>query len=153
MCRKFLYGVVMLALSYFPSYAHASGSFLEWRPFTVRDDLVLRKSEKINRAVVTQEILDEYLAGIRNYGGLARKEGDKKEEKKWDEYQYGSFLLRFSRFHDWTSSQEIVRPKEGAGLWETMKSFSSQWEGTPNRDTLESMGRIFTPEFELGIEF
>ena len=152
MCRKFLYGAAILALFYFPSYAHAYDYFLEWRSFTVRDDLAPGKSKKINTAAVTQEVLEEYLAGTRKYGGIVGTKEDKKT-KQWDEFQYGGLLLRLSRYHDWKSPQDISRPGGGSSLWETIKSFSSQLDGAPNRDTLESMGRIFTPEFDLSIEF
>ena len=152
MCRAFLYGAAILALFCFVPNGHASGHFLESRPFTVRDDLVLEKSKKISVVTVSQEVLERYLAGMRDYGSIVRAEGDKKE-KKWDEFQYGSFRLRLSRYKDLKPALDAVRPGSGSGLWETIKSFSSQSGGAPDHDTLEAMGRIFTPEFDLGIEF
>jgi hypothetical protein len=149
MCRKFLYAAAILALFAFPSYVHASGYFLEWRPFSVRSDLVLEKSGKITAVTVAQAVLEQYSAMIADYGNIVRTKEEKKE-KKWDEFQYGNLRLRLSRYHDWKSSQDIVHPGGESGLWGTIKT---QLEGAPNRDTLEAMGRIFAPEFDVGIEF
>lgn len=147
MYRKTFYGAAIFAFFCFATGAHA---FLDWRPFTVRGELVLEKRKA--SVSITQEVLEKYLAGFGDHGRIAPS-GEDKTEKKWNEFQYRSFRFQLSRYNDWKWSKDNARTKDEQGILDMIRTFSSQFEGSPNRDALETMGRIFTPEFDFGIEF
>ena len=148
---KFLYAV-MPALLAFASSCPASGYFLEGRTFHVRADLVLVKSGEQTTARAIRSAIEKYLTDMDNYSGAVKAEDEKREEKR-NELQYGSFRLRVSRYRDWPLRNDTARPADERNPWEVMKNFTSSFGSSPDRDTLETMGRIFTPQIDLGIEF
>lgn len=148
---KFLYAVMPVLLA-FASSCLASGYFLEGRTFQVRADLVLVKSGEQTTAQAIRADIEKYLIEMDNYSGAVKSEDEKREGKR-NELQYGSLRLRVSRYRDWPLRNNIARPADERNPWEVVKDFTSSFGSSPNRDTLETMGRVFTPQIDLGIEF
>jgi hypothetical protein len=129
----------------------ASGSFMSWRPFVVRDDLapvkMIQKTMRPSAAVLEKFTTDN------NDSLRAIKGEDEGREKKWSEFQFGSFRLRISRYNDPRLRSDAVQSNNAEGIWATLKSLPAQLGGSPSRETLETMGKIFNPQLDLGIEF
>jgi hypothetical protein len=148
---KILYAVIPALLA-FASSCPASGYLLSELPFHVRSDLVLVKSGEKTTARAIRSDIEKYLMEMDNYSGAVKSEDEKREEKR-NELHYGSLRLRVSRYRDWLLRNDAARPADERNPWEVMKDFTSRLGSSPNRDTLETMGRIFTPQIDLGIEF
>jgi hypothetical protein len=128
----------------------ASGSFLSWQPFVVRDDLapvkMVYKTMRLSASVLEKFTTDnnDPLRAIKEAEG---------RERKWSEFQFGSFRLRISRYNDLRLRSDAVQSNKADGIWATLKSLPAQLGGPSSRETLETMGKMFTPQLDLGIEF
>ncbi|MDO8722098.1 MAG: hypothetical protein Q7J31_07690 [Syntrophales bacterium] len=150
--RKFICLSVILTLCFCAMLAHASGYFPGWRPFDLRGELAPAMSKRKPASGQSYSV-EKYSADIKkDYGGIIEAE-DKKNEKKWNEYQFGIFRLRISRYHDLYKQNDDKQSPEEGRLWEMMKSISSRFGSSSYRDNLETTGRIFEPQLDLGIEF
>jgi len=129
----------------------AASSFIDWRPFMVREDLAL---VIVARRTVwpPASAFDKYTSDNQDRSGALKGE-DERREKKWGEFQFGSLRLRISRYSDPRLRSEAVEANKTVGIWDTMKSLPAQLGSLPPRETLETMGKLFTPELNLGIEF
>ena len=127
------------------------GSYRTWQPFVVREDLVpLKRGWKNVRFPAYG--LKEYVPDSRDLG-LSLKLGKEQEEKSWSEFQLGSVRFRFSRYQDFLPPTNSSETNKVDNTWDMVKSLPAQLGSSPNRATLEAMGKIFTPHLNLGIEF
>lgn len=124
-----------------------AGFFLNWRPFIVREDLAPVKKMRLPAYTF------EHFATDSKDRSNALKVVAEGRERKWSEFQFGSFRLRISRYQDLRLKSDYGRSSNADGIWETMKSLPAQMGDSPYRETLETMGKIFTPQLDLGIEF
>ena len=150
--RKFICLFVILTLCFCAMLAHASGYFPGWRPFDLRGELAPAMSKRKPASGQSYSV-EKYSADIKkDYGSIIKAE-DKKREKKWNEYQFGMFHLRISRYQDLHKQNDDKQSPEEDRLWEMMKSIPSRFGSSSYRDTLETAVKIFEPQFDLGIEF
>ena len=139
----FLFFTVNTKLSY--------GTILEWEPFRVRTDLAL------NIPMVEQEnekntgsVQDES-PGMRD-GHLFTLDTNRKEETKWNRFNLPYLTLTFSRCA--VGQLDMTRSlSNGQNKWNTIKSLPSTFLHSPYGDTFESLGKVFEPQVNLGIEF
>jgi hypothetical protein len=143
---------VLLSLLAFSSAWPASSFFLPERPFRVRNDLALVKSGEPTTAQAIRLDIEKYLTEMDNYSGAVKPEDEKRQEKR-NELQYRSLRLSVSRWRDWPARKDAARLADERNPWDVMKNFTSGFGSATDRDTLETMGRIFTPQIDLGIEF
>jgi predicted DNA-binding protein len=148
---KFLYAVLP-SLLVFSSACPAAGFFLPERPFQVRADLVLATSGEQPMARAIRSDIERYLTEMDDYSGAVKPEDEKRQGKR-NELQYRSLRLSISRWRDWPVRKDAARLADEKNPWEMMKNFTSGFGSAPDRDTLETMGKIFTPQIDLGIEF
>ena len=150
MCTKSRMVIVVLLLVFITPYS-AFGSFMSWRPFIVRADLAPVKSVRTTirpPALVFEKFTSD------NQDPLHAVHGEGKgKERKWGEVQFGSFRLRISRFQDLQLKRDMARSSNTVSIWETIKLLPARLGDSSSRENLETMGRIFTPQLDLGIEF
>jgi hypothetical protein len=152
MCRKFLGFSIALALLTFATSADSFYYFLEMRPFHVRPDLAPARLREKGAVFTSSFNVGEYLADREDYNSIIRAI-DEKEEKKWNELQWGSLRLRFSRYRDIQLQRDAARAEEKDGLRGRISEFPLRFLDLTNRENLEAMGIIFSPRFDLGLEF
>lgn len=151
MCHKYRFMIAIITLLVLGSPYPASGSFMDWRPFIVREDLAPVKMVQ-KTMWLPASAFKKYPTDNKDRSNAIKVE-DEGRERKWSEFQFGSFRLRISRYHDLRLQSDPVRPNNADSIWETMKSLPAQLGGSPYHDTLETMGKIFTPQLDLGVEF
>jgi hypothetical protein len=153
MPRKKCFNIAILTFLIMALSCPVSASTRDWQPFIVRPDLAplksVRQAMRLNAVGAFENVA---IDGNKGNGAMRlRGEG---REKKWSEFQFGIIRLRFARYQDHRSKSEAVRSNDNAdGIWATMKTIPGQFGRTPYRETLETMGKIFTPHLDLGIEF
>jgi hypothetical protein len=146
---RFIVAIITLLVLTIPSTA--SGSLLSWRPFVVRNDLAPVKM--VYKTMRPSASVFEKFTTDNNDPIRAIKGEDEGRERKWSEFQFGSFRLRISRYNDPRLRSDAVQSNKADGIWATMKSIPAQLASSPSRETLETMGKIFTPHLDLAIEF
>jgi hypothetical protein len=125
----------------------AASFFMNWRPFIVREDLAPVKKMRLPAYTFEHYATDNK---DRSNALIVAAEG---RERRWSEFQFGSFRLRVSRYQDLRLKSDSSRSNNAEGIWETMKSLPAQMGDSLYRDNLETMGKIFAPQLDLGIEF
>jgi hypothetical protein len=129
----------------------ACALFLDWRPFMVRDDLApVQIARKTMRP--STDVLEKFTTDYNGYIGSTKGE-DESRERTWSEFQFGSIRLRISRYTDPRLRSDPGQSNQVEGIWATLKSLPTQLGSSSSRETLETMGKIFTPHLDLGIEF
>jgi hypothetical protein len=139
--------IAMITLLVLATPYRAAGFFMNWRPFIVREDLAPVKKMRVPAYTFKHYVTD---SNDRSNTLKAAAEG---REIKWSEFQFGSFRLRISRYQDLRLKSDSSRSNNADGIWETVKSLPAQLGNSPYRDNLETMGKIFAPQFDFGIEF
>jgi hypothetical protein len=147
MCYKYRFIMAFIMLLVWAIPYPAAGFFLNWRPFIVREDLAPVK--KMRAPAYTFE----HYATDNKDRSNAIKVAAEERERRWSEFQFGSFRLRVSRYQDLRLKSDSGRSNNTDGIWKTMKSLPAQLGDSPYRETLETMGKIFAPQLDLGIEF
>lgn len=143
--------VAMIALLISAIPYPASGVFMNWQPFIVRDDLapvkIVQKTIRPSASVLEKFTTDN------QYSLHTIKGEDEGRERKWSEFQFRSFQFRISRYNDPRPRNDAIQSNNAGGIWATLKSLPAQLGGSSSRENLETMGKIFTPQLDLGIEF
>jgi hypothetical protein len=151
MCNKYRFMIAIITLIVLWIPYTAIGAFWDWQPFIVREDLVA--SKKIHNIIAPPiYAFEEYTLDNKDQSDTEKVE-DSRREIRWGEFQFGSFRLRITRNHDLQLKSDTVRSNNTDGIWETMKSLPTNLGSSPYRKTMETMGKIFTPQLDLGIEF
>lgn len=151
---KFLGFAAVLALLAFATYADSFSFFLDVRPFKARSDLAPAALGEKKAMSISLFDAKEYLADVENYNNLIKTaDEDEKNEKRWNELQWGSFHLRFSRYQDVRLQKDAEKPAERSNLREEISESPLRFFDLTNRETLEAMKRIFSPRLDLGLEF
>ena len=129
----------------------AFGSFMNWRPFIVRTDLTPVKIVRTTirpPALVFEKFTTDNQYPLRDINGVGEGKG-----RKWGEFQFGSFRLRISRYQELGAKNDTARSNSADSIWEKMKQLPAQLGDSSPRETLGTMGIIFAPQLDLGIEF
>jgi len=147
MCYKYRFIMAFITLLVWAIPYPAAGFFLNWRPFIVREDLAPVKKMRLPAYTF------EHYATDNKDRSNAIKVAAEERERRWSEFQFGSFRLRVSRYQDLRLKSDSGRSNNTDGIWKTMKSLPAQLGDSPYRETLETMGKIFAPQLDLGIEF
>ncbi len=145
--------MVSMALFFVASIQAHGYDGLEF-PFTVRKDLAPKKTMERAELPITSFDLEKYLAATLDYGDSVLKAEPARKERSWNEIRYGTVHLSVSRYND-EGLPKVAAQSAGDGtFWQGVKSLSTQLsaEGL-TRNSLETMGKIFTPQVSLGIEF
>jgi hypothetical protein len=130
----------------------ASALFLDWRPFIVREDLA--PVQKIVRKTMrpSADVLEKFITDGNGPIDAIKRESERRE-RTWSEFQFGTVRLRISRYTDPRLRSDPGQSNQVDGIWATLKSLPTQLGSSSSRETLETMGKIFTPHLDLGIEF
>jgi hypothetical protein len=124
----------------------------DWEPFQTRMDLVLQGSYDIqNRNGLFPS--DEF----SSVGNLIKGETsgpDVKNDKNLDIFRYRKIRLYLSNLVIYQNDIPIRQPfSSDSSKLDTAKSLPSMLLNFQYRDTFESIGGIFEPQINLGIEF
>jgi hypothetical protein len=147
MRHQYRFMIAMITLLVLATPYRAAGFFMNWRPFIVREDLAPVKKMRVPAYTFEKFTVDN----IDRSNAL--KAAAEESERKWSEFQFGSFRLRISRYQDLRLRSDSSRSNNADGNWETVKSLPALLGNLPYRDNLETMGKIFAPQLDLGIEF
>ena len=149
--------IFFIFLFFTASTGHSQGNVFDWEPFSIRSDLALNvppaagPERKItfmpDRQYETSDILERDAE-------IYVSDEDSKSETKWNRFNFRNLILTFSHFTTNPHEREITGPLSGKqSKWDTIKSLPMTFLNSPSQDTFESIGRIFEPEFKLGVEF
>ena len=133
----------------------SQGTVFEWEPFKMRSDLVLSipvvapLENKItfipDGSSEIRDIRDSYLSIL---------DTDRKSETSWNRFNFRYLTLTFSHCAAGQFERDMTRLFSNEGnKWNTLKSLPATFLRSPYRDTFESIGKIFEPQVNLGIEF
>lgn len=130
----------------------AFGMAFDWKLFQTRSDLVLQVPSAIPDRIGLLPTDD--LSSIRD----VFKEGGGAPDFKSDEnpavVKYGKIKLYLTRLVIDQRNLDAHQPVDnGSGKFDDVKSLPSMFLNFQYRDTFESIGRIFEPQLNLGIEF
>ncbi len=153
MSGRYLLAYILIVALMLPIAAYASDHTQEWQPFSVRKDLEPEKlsdfwlfhpSADDSEKVFQEPAKDSNMVSLRHDGT---------EESRWNEFRIGVFHFTISRYRDRQMPNEFARASDDTNFWELVKSFSYQLNNAPYRETVETMGKLLTPQFDIGIEF
>lgn len=130
----------------------AFGMAFDWKRFQARSDLVLYVPSAMPERV--RLLPTDELFSIRD----VFKEGGDVPDLKSDEnpgiFKYRKIKLYLSSLVMDQRNIDVQHPLDnGIGKFDTVKSLPSMFLNFQYRDTFESIGRIFEPQLNLGIEF
>jgi hypothetical protein len=121
--------------------------------FQVKSDLAPAKLKEKAAFAVPLFDAEKYLADREEYNGII-KAMDEKKETKWNELQLSGFRLSIFRYHVSVLQKDVPMSGEQGSFQEIIKSFHLRFSDlSQSRDTLETMGRIFSPQLDLELEF
>ena len=134
------------------SAGRSYGTILEWEPFKIRADLALSipvvpLKDKIIFIPPDEfsEIRDSYLFTL---------DTDRKSDTNWNRFNFRSLTFTFSHCEVGQFDRNMTRLLGNEqDKWNTIKSLPTIFLHSPYQDTFESIGRIFEPQVNLGIEF
>ncbi|GEM_PF-719478 len=124
----------------------------DWEPFQTRIDLGLRVPSDIQER--NGLISPDELHSIRDLAKEETTGSDVRSERNLNLYKYRRIRLYLSHVIIDRKDIDIRQPSSnGDDKINKIKSFSSMFFNSQYRDTFESLGRIFEPQVNLGIEF
>ncbi|MEI8173676.1 MAG: hypothetical protein WCH07_09365 [Deltaproteobacteria bacterium] len=130
----------------------AFGMAFDWKRFQTRSDLILYVPSAMPGRIGLMPT-DE-LSSIRD---VFKEEGggpDLKSDENSGIFKYGKIKLYLSSLVMDQRNIDIHQPVDnGSGKFIAVKSLPSMFLNFQYRDTFESIGRIFEPQLNLGIEF
>jgi hypothetical protein len=149
--------IFFIFLFFTVSTGYSHGNVFEWEPFSIRSDLALNVPPAAGPERKITFITDghsEISDILERDADIYVFDADSKSETKWKRFNFRHFILTFSHFATNQREREITGPLSGKqSKWDTIKSLPMTFLHSPSQDTFESIGRIFEPEFNLGVEF
>lgn len=134
------------------SEGQTAGMSFDWEPFQARVDLKLHAPSGIpgfNGPFSSVEH-SSIRASIKEETKLSYV----KSERNLDIYKHGRMRLYLSHVVVDQNNIEVRKPITDANeKFNTIKSLPSMFLNSQYRDTFESVGKIFEPQLNLGIEF
>ncbi len=135
------------------AFADSSVNLLDIRYFHAETDLVIDRFQKEASIDFSSLNAEKYNWDMMDYKRDV-KAVDEKNESRRSRLQWGRFRLMFSRSQDGRSGGVTPRTMEkGDDIQKMIKSLPSQFRDESYRENLETIGRIFAPQFDLGLEF
>jgi len=147
----FILGVAIL-LNAGMAEGQMTGLPFDWEPFQTRVDLGLRVPSDIPER--NGLIFPDEFSSIRDLAKEETSVSDVKSERNLDLYRYRRIKLYLSHVIIDRKDIDIRQPLSNVDdKINKIKSVPSMFFNYQYRDTFESMGRIFEPQINLGIEF
>jgi len=147
----FILGVAIL-LNAGMAEGQMTGVAYDWEPFQTRVDLGLRLPSNIPER--NGLIFPDEFSSIRDLAKEETSVSDVKSERNLDLYRYRRIRLYLSHVIIDRKDIDIRQPLSNVDdKINKIKSVPSMFFNSQYRDTFESMGRIFEPQVNLGIEF
>jgi hypothetical protein len=136
----------------------SQGAVLEWEPFKMRSDLALSISVVAplgNKIIFMPDVFSEILdIGDFRDSYLSTLDTDRKSEVSWNRFNLRYLTLTFSHCATGQFERDMTGLFSNEGnKWGTIKSLPATFLHAQYRDTFESIGKIFEPQVNLGIEF
>jgi hypothetical protein len=134
------------------SEGQVAGTAFDWEPFQVRADLGLRIPFSIpERYGLLSDVESSSIrTSIKGEAGSPNVKSD----RSLDIYRYGRMRLYLSRTVLEKNNIEVRQPViDNNDRLNAIKSLPSLFLDSHYQDTFESIGRIFEPQLNLGIEF
>ena len=129
-----------------------AGVPFDWEPFQTRVDLGLRVPSDIPEH--NGLIFSDEFSSIRDLAKEETSVSDVRSERNLDLYRYRRIRLYLSHVIIDRKDIDIRQPLSNVDdKINKIKSVPSMFFNSQYRDTFESMGRIFEPQVNLGIEF
>jgi hypothetical protein len=132
------------------AFADPSVNLLNVRLFRAEPDPVF---DKLPAAVgFSYEDADKYIWDAMDYNRDV-KELDEMNESRRNTLQWGKFRLMFSRYQESRSWGVSPRTMDQGDIQRMLKSLPSRLRNESYRENLETMGSIFMPQLDVGVEF
>lgn len=149
---------IIVFLFFTMGVGRSQGTVLEWEPFKMRADLALSISVV---APLENKItfIPDGSSEIRDIGDfrdsyLSTLDTDRKSEANWNRFNLRYLTLTFSHCATGQFEREMTGLFSNEGnKRDTIKSLPATFLHSPYQDTFESIGKIFEPQVNLGIEF
>ena len=149
--------LLIISLFFTVNAKRSYGTVLEWEPFKMRSDLALSipvvplENKIAFMPDGSSEIRD--IEDIRN-SYLSILDTDKKSETNWNRFNFRYLTLTLSHCAAGQFDRDMARLfSDEQNKWDTIKSLPATFLHSPYGDTFESIGKIFEPQVNLGIEF
>jgi len=96
--------------------------------------------------------VEKYIEDDKEYNRIIKD--DDKRETGWNGLQWSVFRLRVSRYKARGLQKDVPSYGEQESIQEIIKSFPSLFlDSDKSRDTLEKVGGVLAPQFNLELEF
>ncbi|MBM4271007.1 MAG: hypothetical protein FJ139_02440 [Deltaproteobacteria bacterium] len=134
-----------------PSGAQSAGIITSWEQFQIKKELelkVISHEPDYKKFLSTEEmpVTDEFvtLFNVR----------EEEKDRTPDGFRIGRLRISFSRIVIDRMKTDLDKISgDEQGTMETIKSITTLFRSGPYRDSFESIGKIFEPQVNLGIEF
>ena len=142
--------VFLLAIFTGGAEGNASGMVGTWEPFVVQKNLGSSVPNAVDTNMITSPH-DEFMRMDRN--PLVDDAADKKEDHP-DSSRFSRVSISFSRVM-MEQMKVDIRQQTGSenDKLNTLKALPSTFLNSSYKDTFESLGKIFEPQVNLGIQF
>jgi hypothetical protein len=134
------------------SGGQTAGIVFDWEPFQVHSDLGLHFPSDIpeHYGPLSSVEIPSIRTSIKGETGSLNEKSD----RSLDIYRYGRMRLYLSRVVLEKNNMELRQPVNDANnKLNTIKTLPTMFFNSQYRDTFESVGRVFEPQLNLGIEF
>lgn len=142
---------ILLLLFVSAANGHTAGIMTEWEPFKIKSELGLHA---VGGRADTRLFSREEINKMGSAMNIERDTTVRKDDSSWNVIKFRNVRISFTHTMVEQIQRDVINTSgDGSDKLSAIKSLPATLLSPTHRESIESIGKIFEPQVNLGIEF